>query len=517
MSRNTVFVIIFLIFIAAPFAFIEYVHFPYSDGAEHGAAVRALASNILHPGDPMLNLPESGSPRYVPSIVVMGLVMKLLSLDVFAVLKLFSIAYFLLFLISVALFSTAYFGDSGQASWSIVFLLFFWGLGWQEANAYMFSALIASAYYPSVVAFSLAFLSLYCQINFLKQHRLMALIAAIALGALSFMNHPLTGCFYLVSAGLLYLEKSGINKKTVFCYSISVVATICLLLCWPYYSFFDAFIKVATGSMRETLDYNLTYTYFYSKVLFRVGPALAGIPILFYYFKHRQYLLLWGGCAIFCCTYMAGYFLSISLAERSIFFAICFLQLSAARLCREKLSLAQHRVPTAKHAVSGVLRLFLAGGMLLQGGIAAKNFLYHSLVFTEGASLPHYQKPNAVQHELKKYLKPGDIVMSYIYPAWSIPVYTGAKIIALYHTPPHIVDHVQRIRDVKEFFSTSVSPERRKEILARYGATHVFIDFIAHDKQDFIIDGKQLVPILKELGYAEIVHRDLFSIFSVPK
>ena len=91
MTRNTVIFIIFLIVISTPFALLDYAHFPYSDGAEHGAAVRALAKNMLHPGDPMLNVvSDAESSRYVPSIFIMALVMKAGNLDVLAVLKLFT-------------------------------------------------------------------------------------------------------------------------------------------------------------------------------------------------------------------------------------------------------------------------------------------------------------------------------------------------------------------------------------------------------------------------------------------
>jgi hypothetical protein len=47
------FVIIILIF-SIPLAMLDYAHFPFSDGAEHGAAVRVLAQNFITPDDPCL-------------------------------------------------------------------------------------------------------------------------------------------------------------------------------------------------------------------------------------------------------------------------------------------------------------------------------------------------------------------------------------------------------------------------------------------------------------------------------
>ncbi len=109
MTRNTVSIIIFLIVVSIPFILIDYDHFPYSDGAEHGAAVRALAKNLIHPGDPMLHAVSGASARYVPSIFIMALFMKVSGLDVLVVLKLFEIVGLAFFLISAALFSSAIF------------------------------------------------------------------------------------------------------------------------------------------------------------------------------------------------------------------------------------------------------------------------------------------------------------------------------------------------------------------------------------------------------------------------
>ena len=76
--RNTYILVVIIATLYIPLACLDYNHFPYSDGAEHGAAVRDLAKNLVHPVDPMLSNHPGDSPRFVPSIVVMALFMKLL-------------------------------------------------------------------------------------------------------------------------------------------------------------------------------------------------------------------------------------------------------------------------------------------------------------------------------------------------------------------------------------------------------------------------------------------------------
>jgi hypothetical protein len=440
----------------------------------------------------------------------MALFMKVSGLDLLVVLKLFEIVGLAFFLISAALFSNEYFNDRGQAPWSIACLLFLWGLGWNGANAYMFSAILYTAYYPSVVSFSLALLALYFQLRFLRSERRAFLIGAVLSGAICFVNHPLTGSFFFISSGLACLERDGLNKKTLSYYTLSIITTLCLTVLWPYYNFFTSLMTVASGEMQKTLDYISTRQFLYSKVLLRSGAALAGIPIAIYYLRRRRYLLLWGGVLLFGCLYLYGFYGNLSLAERCIFFVLCFLQIAVSRLCRE---LSDTNVWRAQRGINKVifysLILLLGGGIATQAVLTFKEFVCPSFSFAAGSPVPRYINPNAMQHELKKHLHDGDVVLSDIYSSWSVPVYTGAKIVALFHTAPHVKDNTQRIADVEAFYNISTPNSVRNEIVKKYGVTRIFLHFRIY--------GRQLEPVLLELGYPLIVRTEWFAIFSVPK
>ena len=144
MRHTTIFITIILA-LYVPLSLLDYNHFPYSDGAEHGAAVRELAKNLIHPEDPMLADHSGDSPRFVPSTLFMALCMRMLHLDILVTLKVFLVIFFSFFLISATLFSREYFNDTAQVPWSLAALLFLWGLGWTGANAYMFSAILYTA------------------------------------------------------------------------------------------------------------------------------------------------------------------------------------------------------------------------------------------------------------------------------------------------------------------------------------------------------------------------------------
>jgi len=507
--RNTIALIAIILTIYIPLSLLDYNHFPYSDGAEHGAAVRELAKNWTHPEDPMLANHPGDSPRFVPSTLFMALCMRMLHLDVLVTLKAFLIIYFSLFFISVTLFSREYFNDTAQAPWSLATLLFLWGLGWTGANAYMFSAILYTAYFPSVVSLSLSLLACYFQLRFLRYGKAGTFIPYLFLGSLAFVNHPLTGAFFFISSGLLYAEKKTAGKKMIYCYLLSVITALLLMGLWPYYSFFTNLLKIVTGGMAHATDYQLTRHYLYSKFFMRSGPALVGIPFVILFLWQKRYLLLAGSFAFFSLFYLTGYFAKISLAERFIFFIIFTLQMSVSRICREWFL---QSVPTlhqnAKRITAWFLLLLLITGIGIQLVLVYTKFISPAFERKAGFTLPQYVNPNTMQMELRKYLGDGDVVLSDLYSSWSIPVYTGAKVIALFHTSPHVGDNAERIHDIETFYDGETSRDARMKILKKYGITHIFLNFK--------IIGKDLEFPLKEMGFSVVAHNNSFCLFSVP-
>lgn len=505
--RHTILYIAIILIIYIPLSLMDYAHFPYSDGAEHGAAVRELAKNLTQPEDPMLANHPGDSPRFVPSTLLMALFMRGLNLDVLGVLKIFLTIYFLLFLFSAACFSREYFNDTVQVPWSLATVLFLWGVGWTGANAYMFSALLYTAYFPSVVSFSLSLLALNFQLRFLRSKKLWAFFAMTLTGSLAFVNHPLTGIFFFISSGLLYLEKKGFAKEMIFYFLLSVGVALSIMSLWPYYSFFPNLLKIITGEMAQTADYQSTHQYLYSRFFIGSGPALAGIPFVILFSLQKRYLLLVGGFAVFSFFYLAGYVFTISLAERFVFFIMFILQMSVSRICREwgppYLTLNQ----PIKKIIAWFLRLLLIVGVGIQLVLVNTEFLTPALEHRARFAFPRVVNPNTMQMELKKHLGEGDVVLSDIYSSWSIPVYTGAKVIALFHTPSHVDDNLERLKAVETFYESVTTNQRRKEIIRKYRVTHIYLNFL--------IAGKDIEPMIKEMGLPVVAQSDSFCLFSI--
>ncbi len=505
--RRSILLMVILLTIYVPLTLLDYAHFPYSDGPEHGAAVRELARNFVHPSDPMLAHHPGNSPRFVPSILVMALAMRLTGLDVLTVLKLFLPLCFSLFLVASALFATEYFDDAHQAPWTLAALLFLWGAGWMGANAYMFSAILYTAYFPSLVAFSLSLLALYFQLCFLRGGNRAPFIALVLSGSIAFVNHPPTGIFFFICSGLLYLERGVAFRKAAGYFLVTAAATFLLTALWPYHDFFSNLLTIASGKMADTADYRLTRHYLYAKPLLRSGPALAGIPLLLFALP-RRYLLLTGGFILFSAAYGLGYFFEISLAERFIFFIVCLLQLAFSRSCREWFSGGYSRgAHGLKTTAARFLVLLLIAGALIQGRLVYREFLLPAFADSPDHRTFGYLSPNRLQRELGRHLKAGDVVLSDLYTSWSIPVYTGAKIIALYHTAPHVRDNRERVKALETFFNPATSTEERLAILKRYGVTHIVLNYQ--------IAGIKIEPALQKAGFKVIAHNHMFSLFAV--
>jgi hypothetical protein len=233
-----------------------------------------------------------------------------------------------------------------------------------------------------------------------------------------------------------------------------------------------------------------------------------GIPLLLLFAVQKRYLMLAGGFVLFSCAYLLGFFFKISLAERFIFFIICVLQLAFSRACREWFAGFYCRsLSSFKSAAAWLLLMLLLAGAAIQGILVHREFIRPAFTVSPARRSISYLSPNRMQRELARYLKEGDIVLSDLYTSWSVPVYTGAKIIALYHSAPHVRDNRERVKALEIFFNAATSPEERQTILKRYGVTHILLNYQ--------IAGKKIEPALQKAGFDVIAHNDMFCLFSV--
>ncbi len=493
-----------LLFLFIPLAMLDYAHFPYSDGAEHGAAIRMLAQNFTNPDDPMLDGNYGGSSRYVPSILVMAVFLRLSGLDVLVVIKIFLIIFLLLFIFSVVLFARLYIDKPNGPFCLLAALLFLWGTGWTGSNAYMFSAIIYTAYFPSVVSFSLSLLALSFLLKYLQNGEKGHLFWCCILGGIAFVNHPLTSVFFFITSFFLLLERLPSFKRCFILFSLIIAVSFTFSFLWPYYQFFDSFSSIASGAMSQTDDYQMTWQYLHSNRLLRMGPALIALPLIaILMFKHKN-LMVTGSFIVFVLVYIIGFFTKTSLSERFIFFIIFMLQLTFSLFW---FSYLDKNVRLKK--VFFIVTICLAAGF--QADLTFNEFIKPAFSFkTRSSFLPGYSSPNKIFKDLKKHLNDDDVVLSDLYSSWSLPVYTGAKIVALWHTPPHVKDNADRIKELNAFLNPLTSNIKRKDVLNKYAVTHILLNHYAFKSSNKLIE-----PMVIRLGYPLAVRNKDYSLFAI--
>ncbi len=461
-----------------PLACLDYHQLPYSDGAEHGAALRELIRDIKAPGEAMLDEYRGKSPRYVPSLVLMAATARLVGIDTFTTLKLFSILYFVFFLAAVCFFTREYFQDPRQPFWSLACILFLWGKGWQGSNAYMFSALVHTAWYPSLVALACVFMSLTCACRFLRKAGPGSFAGWCLFGAAAFINHPLTASFLWIASTLLVIETRGLRGLFRPWLWASIGVALAAMALWPYYDFFANMLTVSSGSLAGSWDYRLTRTYLYSDITARMGPALVAVPIVLVYIVKKKHGMLTMLCLASISIYAAGYFLHISLAERFIFAVAFSAQILVSRCaCTLWQAVRRSSASASQTACAALLAILLAFGFIIQMRITFQEYIRPNFIACSGPPYIGYRDPTAMYKNLARHIHPGDIVFSDTGTAWAIPLYTGAKILSLFHTPPHVHDNDERLRCVDRFFDPASDNLIRLRILKDYNATKLLLNF----------------------------------------
>jgi hypothetical protein len=512
-----IFVSVGILFV--PFALQVLPWFAWSDGCEHAAAVKELSYSLTNPKNPHLDLPGYTSPRFVPSIIIMAIIQRITPMDIFAVLGWSSLAVFLALGIGIYLFAKEYFNDVCQPVYTLLSVLFLWGKGWDGANGYMFSSLVFTAYYPSVVSFTGIFFALTALLKYIRQNKLTFSLLYIVLSTFIVLNHPLTGFLFFLIAFLLVLTERPIQKKTLYLFALSFCIAIGLTVLWPYYSFIESVFFVTGKKVKEFWDYRATHQSLYSELFVRIGPGFLGIIPVLYFGAMRRYLFIVSG--FFSCSmlYALGYFFDISLVERCIFFCMFFSQLAFSRFLKNLIHAEDGLQSIRMHRF--VKACFIAGlfvGTAAQLFFVSRGYLPQCLEWKPAFRIKTYQHPLKKYFTLAHYLHRGDIVLTDVFTSWIIPCITDVKVVSLLHNSPLVSDNSERLSDTMSFFT---EPHSHQNILKKYRITHILIDKRknsvkweqSEDSRSFIpYPDEQLMGQLSRFGRVVLDDEDFFLI-----
>ncbi len=492
---------------------------------EHTASIKELASNLLNPSNPFLDLDGSTTLRYTPYIFSLAFIIKLSGCDLSTMLTLISILNFIFLAIGVNLFCKEYFHDSKQPLYTLFTLLFLWGSPFNYSNEYNLRFFSYTSFYPSVVTFSLSFIGFYFFLRFSRDHRLSDYWLYLLFAIFIFTTHPLTGSFFLLGILLLALTEGEKKITTSTFFLVSLFAVIFVTFLWPYYPFLKALQKAVTTPWAQE-----TRVYLYqTRNIYKMGAAVLGLPVIALMILKRKYHFISYGFILCAFIYIVTYKPNIYLGERYIFFSIVFLHLALSWYLR-KLQLLSLRTLketlinlTEKNLHIPVLVVILIMSFFYQLSKLSFEQIGYTINYRPRPIVEKYDNPVEPYKTLIGKIKQGDLVASDPLTSWLLPTLTGAKIAALYHDNPLVPDNEKRVEAMETLYDETTPFEKRKLILVAYNVTHVLLNFdrmqdcITNRINDYYKNYKitnRLIDDLNKLGHP-IVKNEHFILYEV--
>jgi len=425
---------------------------------EYAATVREISVHPLHPQNPLLALPGDTSPRFTPYTIAWGLFMRATGLPLFPVMGVAALANFLLLVTGLWCFASRQFRSPALPLYALAAMLLVWGKGYAQATAYHLEFFLVSLSYIGVFTFAICLHALASLRAWLDGEGRGALAGYAALAVIAFVCHPITALFGFIAAAALLADARAWKRGAL----VQAVPLLALggALAWPY---FDYWAVLTKGSSESWFQMPL-----FEDRLRALGPLLLGVPlVLVQAFARRRFFVFYGALICFG-AYAISDVLDIRIGGRFLIFTAFFLHLAIALTLEEAAVLrgGTWRTPGRRRRIAAALVLVLFIPALPWRVLGLRRQI-------DRVARP----PVGALWTLDRSLHAGDIVMTDPAAGYVLPAITGARVVAQAKGNPLIQAEIERRRaDAWRFFHEPMMPEERREMLRKYGATHVLID-----------------------------------------
>lgn len=462
-----------------------------SDYWEHTAAIAEWKKDLWNPQNPHLFL-DVGTPRYMPFFFVLTVIANWFDLDPVQAMAVGATINMVLFSLGVFLFFRHYFRNDWAPLVGFVVLLCGWGLGWIFSNLFQLRDLFFVAAYPSMFVFALCFFAWWEVTRLIRGEAegLTHLAALALLIALMLTCHPLTGAFGLGTIGLMVLLEPGAAWTTRVQLLATLIVGALLTELWPYFSTWEVSTGVSAGedqswiergAISETPRSGALNHAFYDpvQVLIVLGPALLGLPALLLLLAKRQHLFIVAGFLGTIGVFLFNLVFPIPLGHRFLLFAAVFLQLALAWWILHSASAWRATFVTKEKPLRTNWAVVTSGAIL--GIMVLWNVAIAALQFGGFQAFPDRGLPERYTHlqpvlpdmrAIAAHLPDDAIVIGHPNIVWPLPTFRG-KTVAMYHGDPMVPDLRTRSADVASFLDRETSQEARRDILDKYGVTHI--------------------------------------------
>ncbi len=439
-----------------------------TDFWDTAAAVRELSVHPLHPGHHLFHgLPGQASARFHPYTLFWGLFKRATGLDIFATMGLAGIANYLLFMAGLFLFISDRFKSRSFPMLVFLIMLWVWGSGYAQANAYHLKMFLITLPYVGFFAFGASLIALYFLNRFCERGTGRSLLFYALISVLAFVTHPITGLFcYIASLALLLEARKW--KALFFLQSVPLLALGASLL-WPYFRYGEIFTRnAATSAPASPLFQNQ---------IFALGPALIGLPVCVLFAARKKQLFILSGIAACLLIYGVSFAGQIAIGGRFILFSAFFLHLAISVYARDIGLFDLHQI--GRSFRSDGLYVLLIFVLLVVPGVYRSWEMAGHLFFDRPFRIHGFRSPIKPYLSLFGHLSSGDVVLAADWrEAFPIPATTGARIVEPRHSFTFLMaeEAARRKKDTSSFFREPLSREERISLIKQYEVTHLLVN-----------------------------------------
>jgi hypothetical protein len=428
---------------------------------DHSAAVRELATHILHPKHPQLLL-EAPHPFYSPYTVTVALLVRALHSDAVTALSILGLINLGLLFLGLGLFvsSTVPKDRTATAFYTLLLTLFWWGSeAWSSSGFFHIGVLAYVIPYPSTFAVALTLIAVGINRLRIETKRQIALVPIFLIAVTVLISHPIT--FLFLAAGLLsqsFAEKGCIRIQVMLVGALLSLAFLVAAF-WPYFPVLKFF-------MRESFVYDARNSDMYQHVVQRIWPSLIGVPLVIGMVRSN-----WRRPLVLMLVILTGIYVFGAISQkysygRVVSYIVLLLHITIAEhLCMlESRAHGLHALRWCRQLVVPATVTAMALSLALT---PLKSTLAHALL----------QQPSTYKSYLflSRFTGQYDVVLSDIDTSWMVPTF-GGKVIASRKPLAFIPDQYARRFDLLRFFNGEASLEEREQTIHKYKANHVLIN-----------------------------------------
>ncbi|MEU7167013.1 hypothetical protein AB0A70_20615 [Streptomyces morookaense] len=439
------------------------VRLPWSgDLGMHGAVLERLRTDLLHPGNPLVDA-DTPSPYYSPWTVLLALLAGVTGWSTFTVLRLAGLAGLLALGSGIRAFVRTFSRARTAVPLALLCVLLLYGVrlfAWSGVPG--LTSLALTLAYPSTLALGMA-LHLWALLRRAVAHawRLPAFVGLGLLLAVVLLVHPFTGAVALLGVAAVLLGARPWPGRTVLLrVAAGGAVAVAVLLLWPYYSFFSLLGPSGLDAVHRPLYDRLPQK-------FCLAALLGGAALVLRLRRDRRdplVLLCALGLAVFAAGGLTGHYAWGRVLPAVLLPAQLALALETARA-------AEAAGPRRRRVLAGVTAAALLAGAWTQAGVV-------SYVLRREAVPPVLRGAPAIALWPRftwaaRRLPAGATVLTDDYYALRVLPAYGPYTVAPAYPDVFLRDEKQRRDATRRYFAPATSRAERLGILKEFGVRWV--------------------------------------------